>query len=53
MSDRTKAEQESFELFGEMRQLEEEERKEKRETLKRISKPTGRSLFDMLEGKDE
>ena len=51
MNDKTKAEQEAIELFGEMRQLTEEERKEKREALKRISEPTGDTFYDMFEGK--
>ena len=53
MNDRTKAEREAFELFGEMRQLTDEEQKERREALKRISEPTGRNFFDMLEMQTE
>ena len=52
MNDRTKAEQEAFELFGKMRQLTDEEQKERREALERISEPTGRN-FDMLEMQTE
>lgn len=47
--DRSRIEQEAFELFGEMRQLTKEEQKERNETLKRISKPTGENFFDLLE----
>ena len=46
--DRSRIEQEAFELFGEMRQLTKEEQKERNETLKRISKPTGENFFDLL-----
>lgn len=53
MNDKTKAEQEVFELFGEMRQLTVEEQKEKREALKRISEPTGDTFFYMFERKQK
>ena len=53
MNDKTKAEQEVFELFGEMRQLTVEEQKEKREALKHISEPTGDNFFDMFERKQK
>lgn len=45
---KSKIEQEAFELFGEMRQLTKEEQKERNETLKRISKPTGENFFDIM-----
>lgn len=37
---------ESFKLFGDMRKLTKEEQKIKQQTLKKVSKPTGRKFLD-------
>ena len=46
---KSRVEQEVYDLFGEMRDFTEEESKAYENSLKTISKPTGRNVYDIME----
>lgn len=46
---KSRVEQEAYDLFGEMRDFTEEESKAYEDSLKAISKPTGRNIYDIME----